>query len=402
MSQPTSAPALLPAILGGAPIFSELVPIVRPALPSFEELSPDLKAMFESRILTRGKYLRAFEQAVAEHLGCKHAVAVSSGSSGLMLSYQGLGLTGEVIVPSFTFMATVNALVWNGLRPVFVDVLPDTQCIDPEAVEAAITPATTGIVGVHNFGNPVDCDRLEAVARRHQLKVVYDAAHGFGALYRGKPVGAQGDAQVFSLSPTKLLIAGEGGIVTTNRDDLAEHVRVGREYGMVPVYDTRFPGLNARMSELHALVGLRSLGMLEEGVQRRQELVALFKRELATLPGIGFQTVLQGDRCSYKDFSITVTASEFGLTAPQLAAALKHDNVDNRQYWVPPVHQQSAYQRFAPAAETLHNTNWLAEVSLSLPIWSRMDDEVVLGMCRAIQQIHEHAGDVRAALMKKN
>jgi len=398
MSQPTSAAATLPAILGGAPLFPELVPIVRPALPSFEELAPDFQDMFESRILTRGKYLRAFEQAVAEHLGCKHALAVSSGTSGLMLAYQGLGFKGDVIVPSFTFMATVNAIVWNGCRPVFVDVLPDTQCIDPEAVEKAITPEISAIVAVHNFGNPVDCDRLEAVARRHKLKVVYDAAHGFGALYQGRPVGAQGDAQVFSLSPTKLLIAGEGGLVTTNDDALADHVRVGREYGMVPVYDTRFPGLNARMSEMHALVGLRSLGMLEEGVQRRQEVVALFKRELAGLPGIGYQTILPGDRCSYKDFSITVNAAEFGLTAPQLAKALKFDNVDNRQYWVPPVHQQSAYRRFAPSAETLHNTNWLAEVSLSLPVWSRMDDEVVVGICRAIQQIHEHASEVRRAL----
>ncbi|MDZ4779532.1 MAG: DegT/DnrJ/EryC1/StrS family aminotransferase [Planctomycetia bacterium] len=400
MSQPTSAPATLPAILGGAPLFPELVPIVRPALPSFAELAPDFEDMFQTRMLTRGKYLRAFEEAVAKHLGCKHALAVSSGSSALMLSYQGLGLKGDVIVPSFTFMATVNALIWNNCRPVFVDVLPDTQCIDPEAVEAAITPATTGIVAVHNFGNPVDCDRLEAVAKRHNLKVVYDAAHGFGSLYQGKPVGGQGDAQCFSLSPTKLLIAGEGGIVTTNHDDLAEHVRVGREYGMVPVYDTRFPGLNARMSEMHALVGLRSLTLLEEGVQRRQELVALFKRELATVPGLGYQTILPGDRCSYKDFSITVNPQEFGLTAPQLAKALKHDNVDNRQYWVPPVHQQSAYRRFAPSAETLHNTNWLADVSLSLPIWSRMDDDVVIGICRAIQQIHEHAAAVGRALVE--
>lgn len=400
MSQPTSAAAVRPAVLGGAPLFAEFVPIVRPALPSFAELGPELEAMLESRILTRGKYLRAFEEAIAKHLGCKHAIAVSSGSSGLMLAYQGLGFKGEVIVPSFTFMATVNAMIWNNCRPVFVDVLPDTQCIDPEAVEAAITPATSGIVAVHNFGNPVDCDRLEAIARKHNLPVVYDAAHGFGALYHGQPVGKQGDAQVFSLSPTKLLIAGEGGIVATNRDDLAEHVRVGREYGMVPVYDTRFPGLNARMSEMHALVGLRSLGMLEEGVQRRQELVALFKRELAAVPGLSYQTVLPGDRCSYKDFSVMVDPAEFGITAYQLGQALKLDNVDSRQYWVPPVHQQSAYRQFAPKAETLHNTNWLAEVSLSLPIWSRMDDEVVVGICRAIQQIHEHAGEVRAALAR--
>jgi dTDP-4-amino-4,6-dideoxygalactose transaminase len=156
------------------------------------------------------------------------------------------------------------------------------------------------------------------------------------------------------------------------------------------------------MSELHALVGLRSLGMLEEGVQRRQEVVAMFKRELASVPGISYQTVLPGDRCSYKDFSVMIDPEEFGLTAYQLGLALKPDNVDSRQYWVPPVHQQSAYRQFAPNAETLQNTNWLAEVSISLPIWSRMEDEVVLGICRAIQNIHEQAAEVREALEKRN
>jgi dTDP-4-amino-4,6-dideoxygalactose transaminase len=131
-------------------------------------------------------------------------------------------------------------------------------------------------------------------------------------------------------------------------------------------------------------------------------LVALFKQELAGVPGIGYQTVLPGDRCSYKDFSVMIDPEEFGLTAFQLGQALKFDNVDSRQYWVPPVHQQSAYKQFAPNAEKLQNTNWLAEVSISLPIWSRMDDDVVVGICRAIQQIQEHAGEVREALARKN
>ena len=197
-----------PALLGGRPIFETKVPIVRPVLPDLNSLQAGIQDMLSTGMVTKGRYLTAFESAVANHLGVKHAVAVSSCTSGLMLVYRGLGLTGDVVVPSFTFMATVSALVWSGLRPVYADVHPGTTDLDPLAAEAAITPQTTAIVGVHNFGNPAEIEALQAVATRHGLKLIFDAAHGFGALYQGKPVGTQGDAQMFSLSPTKLLISG--------------------------------------------------------------------------------------------------------------------------------------------------------------------------------------------------
>ena len=205
-----------PAILGGEPAFPEKIPIVRPVLPSLPEMSDDLQHMLVSGMVTKGQHLAAFEKALADHIGVKRAVGVSSCTSGLMLTYTGLGLTGDVIVPSFTFMATVSALVWCGLRPIFADVDARTTNLDPAEAEARITPRTTAIVAVHNFGNPADIPALQAVADRHNLKLIFDAAHGFGARYQGVPVGSQGHAQVFSLSPTKLLIAGEGGIVATN------------------------------------------------------------------------------------------------------------------------------------------------------------------------------------------
>jgi dTDP-4-amino-4,6-dideoxygalactose transaminase len=236
-----------PSILGGDPAFNQKVPIVRPVLPSLNQMSDDLQHMLTSGMVTKGQHLAAFENAIAHHLGVKHAVGVSSCTSGLMLTYKGLELTGDVVVPSFTFMATVSALVWCGLRPIFADVDAGTTNLDAEAAEASITPQTTAIVAVHNFGNPADIQGLQAVADRHGLKLIFDAAHGFGAIYQGIPVGAQGHAQVFSLSPTKLLIAGEGGIVATNDETLAEKIRLGREYGNNGHYDSAFPGLNARL-----------------------------------------------------------------------------------------------------------------------------------------------------------
>ena len=387
-----------PALLGNDPIFASRVSIVRPVLPSFADLAGDAAELLSTGMVTKGRHLLNFEEAVAEHLGVKHAVAVSSCTTGLMLTHKCLGLTGDVVIPSFTFMATASALVWAGLKPVFADVNFHTTNIDPASAEAAITPDTCAIVAVHNFGNPADLDALQALADRKGLKLICDAAHGFGALHNGKPLGAQGDAHVFSLSPTKLVIAGEGGIVATNDDELAGRVRMGREYGNSGNYDSAFPGINARLPEFNALMGLHSLRKLEAAASRRNEIASLYQQALAGVPGIGFQRVGQGNRNSYKDLSITVDAEAFGLSRDELAIALEAENVDTRKYYDPPVHRQTAYAQFASPGEVLDNTDRLAARSLSLPMWSEMSDEIALDICRAIGRVHEFAGDVGSAL----
>jgi dTDP-4-amino-4,6-dideoxygalactose transaminase len=383
-----------PAVLGSEPIFAAKIPIVRPVLPAFADLAEEAKEMLSSGMVTKGRHLLNFEEAVAEHLGVRHAIAVSSCTTGLMLTYKCLALTGDVVIPSFTFMATASALLWAGLKPVFADVDFDTTNLDPSAAEAAITPETSAIVAVHNFGNPADMDAFQELADRKGLKLICDAAHGFGALYQGKPVGPQGDAHVFSMSPTKLVIAGEGGIVATNDDDLAARVRIGREYGNNGRYDSAFAGINARLAEFNALMGEHSLRKLEEASRRRNEIASLYREMLGVLPGIGFQKARDGNRNSYKDFSLTVDAEVFGLTRDNLAAALEFENVDTRTYYDPPVHRQTAYAHFAASCERLHNTDRLASVSLSLPMWSHMSDEVALSISEAIRRIHAFAPQV--------
>jgi dTDP-4-amino-4,6-dideoxygalactose transaminase len=389
-------PSELPAVLSGGAAFGQLLPIVRPTLPPSEELAAEFAEIISSGMVTRGRHLRAFEEAVAAHLRVKHAVAVSSCTCGLMLVYRCLGLTGEIIAPSFTFMATISAAVWAGLRPVLVDVDPATQNIDPAAAEAAITSATSAIVAVHNFGNPADIAILEDIAKRSGVKLVFDAAHGFGANYQGVPVGPQGDAHVYSLSPTKLVVAGEGGIVATQSDELAEAVRKGREYGMVPGYDSQFAGMNSRLSEFHACLGRHSLMMLEANVEQRQQLAARYRQELGRLPGIGFQEVRAGNRSSYKDFSITIDAAQFGLSRDELAKALTAENIDSRKYYDPPVHRQTAYRQYSPPEGLLPFTERLASTSLSLPLWSHMKDEQVSAACKAIERIHRSAAKIKA------
>jgi dTDP-4-amino-4,6-dideoxygalactose transaminase len=386
-----------PALLGGKPAFPNKIPMVRPVLPDYSELAEGVQQILSTGMVTKGRFLAEFEEALAQHLGVKHAVAVASCTSGLMLTYRAFGLTGEVIVPSFTFMATVSALVWNGLRPVFVDVHPGTTNLDPRAVEAAITPRTTAIVGVHNFGNPADIQALLAIADRHGLKLVFDAAHGFGALYQGVPVGRQADAQVFSLSPTKLLITGEGGVVATMDDELAQLIRVGREYGNDGNYDTVFPGLNARMPEFNALLGLHSLENLEHAAESRNETAAVFHEALGRIPGIGFQEVRAGDRNSYREFSITIQPDEFGLTRDEIVNAFAAENIDSRKYYEPPVHRQTAYRGYFDGSP-LPNTDWLASHSISLPMWTDMDQSISLQICEAFQRIHLSAREIRDKL----
>ena len=400
---------LRPALLGSTPLFSKKLPIAQPTLPDYETLAPQVEEILTTGMLTKGKYLRQFEERLAEYLGVKHAVCVSSCTLGLALTYQGLGLGHldgaqrqiEVIVPSFTFMATIHPLVWLNTTPVFVDIDPHTWNIDPARVEEAITQRTAGIVAVHNFGNPADVEELEEIAQRHNVRLVFDAAHGFGTLWQGQPVGSFGDSEVFSATPTKLLVAGEGGVVATNNHVLANKVRAGRDYGNDGHYGSNFAGLNARMPELNAILGIKSLEMLEESAERRNLVVGWIRARLQHLPGLTFQTVRAGNRCSYKDLSVLVDDAKFGLTRDQLARALHKENIDTRKYHDPSVHAHHTYRHLrARYHDHLPVTNWAASHSLSLPVYSHMDEATVDGICTAIERIHACADEVSATLKR--
>ncbi len=350
-------------------------------------------------MLTKGKHLCRFEARVAEHLGVAHTVAVSSCTMGLLLVYDALGLSGEVIVPSFTFMATVHPLVWVGAQPVFVDIDPNTWCLDPNAVREAISDRTTGIVAVHNFGNPAAVSELELIARSSGVPLVFDSAHAFGSLYQGIPIGGFGVAEVFSLTPTKPVVAGEGGIVATNDENLADHIRLAREYGNPGDYGSEIPGLNARMAEFNALVALRSLNSLEDNIARRLDLVRLYAERLGEMPGITFQSVHPEDRSTYKDVSVRIDEGSFGLSRDELATALKAENIDSRKYHDPPVHTHKPYRYLFPRSrKSLPMTDQLAPRCLSLPIWSHMDRDTVTGIADAIERLHIHSTHVREAL----
>lgn len=388
------------------------VPFVRPALPPAEVLAPHIDAICRSGRLTKGPYLERFEAAAAAHLGVRHAIGVSSCTTGLMLVYRALAelaeqgcaasdrpqcptaatlpgaasaaVPGEVVMPSFTFLAGPAAVVWNGLRPVFVDVDAASTNARPEAVAAAITPRTVAISACHNFGNPCDITGLRDVALKHRLPLVIDAAHGFGAKQRGIPVGGGATAQVFSLSPTKLLVAGEGGIVATDCDCLAKLVRIGREYGNSGTYDASFSGCNGRMPEMCAATAWLGLDGLEAVATHRRSVAAGYAAGLGGLAGIAFVEVGLGDTSSHKDFSITVDPSMFGASRDDIRRALTARGIETRTYYDPPCHRQVAFRRFHDGRADLPITDRLSARSLSLPIGPHVDGGVIGEVCETI------------------
>lgn len=365
------------------------IPLARPSVPNPELVAADVERILRSGVLTNGPYVRELERLAGEYLGVKHAIAVSSCTSGLMLVLRAADLSGDVIVPSFTFAATAHAVAWNGLRPVFADIDPETLTLSPHAALRAMTVRTSAILATHIFGSPCDTEALEDAARSHGLRLFYDAAHAFGSRRAGIPIGRFGQAEVFSLSPTKMLVAGEGGIIATNDDVLAERCRIGRDYANPGDYDCRFVGLNARMSEVHAATALNSLNGLDARVDRRNEIAARYQEQLRRVPGIGFAVVRDGDRSTYKDFTVLVDPVEFGATATDLAGSLAPAGIETRRYYSPPVHEMQAYRLLTNDARDLLITEVASSRVISLPMWSEMSDDHVDAVVRAVGRVYD-------------
>lgn len=383
-----SKAASSPLLQHDVPAFEKRFPFMRPTLPDLTTVIEEYRRTYENGLLTNSALVARLEAAVAERLGVKHCVAVSSCTSGLMMVLRALGLSGEVIVPSFTFFATGHAILWNGLTPVFANSELDTWNVSPEDIERKITQKTSAILAVHMYGNPCDVSALEDLAERHHLKLIFDAAHGFGSAYRGKAVGSFGDAEVFSLSPTKLLVAGEGGLVTTNDAKLAAAVRAMRNYGDVGAYNPEWLGLNARMTEFNAALALRGLPLVDAKVRRRNFIAQTYTEILSGLPGVRFQKTHSQDTVTYKDYSIHITPEVCGMTRDDLAKALLDNNIETKKYFYPPLHQQSLYTKFHdPAKNDLSQTELLADGILSLPIYESLPDEIVMGVAETVKHI---------------
>jgi dTDP-4-amino-4,6-dideoxygalactose transaminase len=370
-----------------------------PRLPDWEAVRPGFERIISSGQLTKGSELDSFEQECAAYLQVADCVGVSSCTSGLMLVLQvlrrRLGAQVDrprVAVPSYTFMASVAAMLWAGFEPEFVEVDPASMNICPQDLERALQGKdVVAALAVHCFGNPVPSS-VEEVCRQAGVPLIFDAAHGFGSLYEGKPVGGAGWCQVYSLTPTKMVVAGEGGVVASNDPALARELRIAREYGNDGSYDSLLPGLNARLSELHCALARESLKMLEEVVAFRNKAACQLYGALSSIAGLSFQTITPQARTTYKDFTVVVDPELFGCSRDAMAWALACEGVPSRAYFHPACHTHTAYRAFS--RRPLPRTEQLSERCLSIPL---LGGHTVQPMAAALARIQSHAAEVGKA-----
>lgn len=352
------------AIDGGDPAFPDGLPLARPRFDDIPHVVSRLQEVLESGQLTNGRYVAELEERLRERLGVEHVVAVGSCTAGLMLVYQGLGVRGDVVMPSHTFSASAHAVVWAGGTPRFADIETSRATLDPASVEMVVAGASA-ISATHLYGHPAEVEALESIAEAHDIPLVFDSAHALGSKRGGRAVGSFGAAEVFSMSPTKVTVAGEGGIVATRSEELAEHVRVGRNYGNSGDYNCRFPGLNARLSELHAVLALASLACLDDRLRRRGVLVSAFVQTLGDQGRARVVLPADSDTSTYKDLTLHLPGSD----VTKVQKAFLAECVDTRRYFWPPVHLQEAY---GSRNGLLRQTEEIAGQLLTLPLHSDM------------------------------
>jgi dTDP-4-amino-4,6-dideoxygalactose transaminase len=344
--------------------------------------------IFDQKWLTNcGPLVLQFEDELARFLGVRHCLAVFNATIGLEIAIRALDLRGEVIVPSFTFVATAHALQWLGIAPVFADIDPATHNLDPGAVEARITPRTTGILGVHLWGRPCEADALRSIARKHNLKLLFDAAHAFGNSHRGTRIGNLGDAEVFSFHATKFFNTFEGGAIATNDEALARRIRLMRNFGFAGYDDVESVGTNGKMNEIVAAMGLVNLQSLEAFVAINRRNYQAYQAALADLPGLRLIAYDAREQCNYQYIVVEVDERVAGLSRDVLLAALHAENVLARRYFWPGCHRMEPYRtRFPDAGSRLAQTERVADRVLVLPTGAAVSTEdiaVIGGIVRS-------------------
>jgi dTDP-4-amino-4,6-dideoxygalactose transaminase len=388
------------AIFGGSPAFAEKLHVGRPNIGNRDRLLARINDMLDRDWLTNnGPYVQQFENKIAEFVGVRHCVAMCNGTVALEIAIRALGLTGEAIVPSFTFVATAHALQWQEITPVFCDIDPVTHNLNPSQVEKMITPRTSAIIGVHTWGRPCDIDALSAIARRQNLQLLFDAAHAFGCSYNGRMVGGFGRCEVFSFHATKFFNTFEGGAVLTNDDPLAEKMRLMRNFGFHGFDNVIYIGTNGKMTEVCAAMGLTSLESIEKFVETNRRNHLAYRRELNGIPGITVMAYNEEQRTNYQYIVLEVNEAAAGLSRNELLDVLSAENVLARRYFFPGCHRMEPYRsNFPHAGLVLPETEALCKRVMVLPNGTSVDEQAALKICAVIRTAVFNSVSVRAKL----
>jgi dTDP-4-amino-4,6-dideoxygalactose transaminase len=368
--------------------FENPIFITRPMLADLDEVNKELHEIWESQWLTNGgSKHQKLEEELMKTLRVPGLSLFNNGTIALIVAVQSLRLSGDIITTPFTFPATPHVLPWNNITPVFCDIDETTLTIDAEKLEKMITPKTTGILGVHVYGMPCNVHKIQEIAERYGLKVIYDAAHAFGTEIDGKGIGTFGDITMFSFHATKLFHTLEGGALTFNASYLKSRIDLLKNFGIKNEEEVVMPGINGKMNEIQAAIGLINLRHLEEERQKRQKIVDVYKENLACIPGIKVFEIPDGVRNSYQYFMIRI-GDEFGLSRDQVHTMLKKYNVITRKYFYPLCSDYSCYRQLPSASpENLPVARKVVKEVLCMPLYGALGLDEVEKICQIIREL---------------
>jgi dTDP-4-amino-4,6-dideoxygalactose transaminase len=361
--------------------------VTQPSLPPLKELIKSLELIWDSKILTNnGPFHQEFEKALADYLGIKYVSLFSNGTLALMTALQTLKITGEVITTPFSFVATTHSLWWNNIKPVFADIEPNTFNLDPERVEAAITPLTTAIMPVHVYGNPCKVERFQQIAETYGLRLIYDAAHAIGVKIKRESILKFGDLSILSFHATKVFNTIEGGAIISPDEKTKMRIDYLKNFGFFDETTVVEPGINGKMNELQAAYGLLHLKYVEQYIDKRKLLVEAYRKQLRNIIGIRFLEDINGVTHNYAYFPIFIEKETFGTSRDHLYELLKQNNIFGRRYFYPLISSFSTY-RGLPSANpvNLPVAERVAESVICLPIYPELDFKTIDYICKIIK-----------------
>lgn len=353
------------------------ITVTSPLMPSLEEFNVYLEDIWKRKWITNnGYYHKELEKALCEYLGVPYISLFTNGTLPLITALQALRITGEVITTPFSFVATTHSLWWNGIKPVFVDIDPITCNLDPEKIEAAITPRTTAIMPVHVYGNPCDTKRIQDIADKYGLKVIYDAAHAFGVRVNGESVLNAGDMSTLSFHATKVYNTIEGGALVMHDEQTKKRIDYLKNFGFAGETEVVAPGINSKMDEMRAAYGLLNLKQVDKAIEWRKHVAELYRAALKDIEGITFFNDISGVKHNYAYFPIFVDAEKYGMTRDELYFKMKEHNILGRRYFYPLISAFSTYRGLESAnRDNLPVATEKAEQVICLPMYYGLSDK---------------------------
>ena len=362
------------------------ITVTSPLLPNLNDFNEMLKQIWDSKWITNnGQFHQQLEKALAEYLGVPYISLFTNGTLPLITALQALHITGEVITTPYSFVATTHALWWNGIKPVFVDIDPSNCGLDPEKIEAAITPRTTAIMPVHCYGKPCDTKRIQEIADRYGLKVIYDAAHAFGVEVNGKSILEEGDMSTLSFHATKVFNTVEGGALVCHDEATKRRIDDLKNFGFHGETEVVAPGINSKMDEMRAAYGLLNLKQVDAAIEARHQVAIKYREALRDVEGISFFDDMVGVRHNYSYFPIFVDAEKYGMTRDELYVKMKEQNVLGRRYFYPLISTFLTYRGLESARpEKLSVATRIAEQVICLPMHHLLSEEDILRILEVV------------------